>query len=131
MQLTCFLFCLTYNTIRYKPKIIFHRWETSIWGECSKTCGDGEEVRGVTCKILTRGGDVEVNESECDTLQKPEVKRKCQEKKCPPVWYMGPWSKVGSRVATIFINYILRDPDNTKILLYKLFFLSLVANLHV
>jgi len=36
-----------------------------------------------------------------------------------------------SRLSILFINYISLDPDNTKILLYKLLFGTWLSNLHV
>jgi len=36
-----------------------------------------------------------------------------------------------NRLSTLFINCILRDLDNTKILLYKLSFGTWLSNLHV
>jgi len=40
-------------------------------------------------------------------------------------------AEIFSRFSILFINYISRDLDNTKILLYKLFIRYMVSNLHV
>ncbi|KAG7276175.1 hypothetical protein CRUP_030599 [Coryphaenoides rupestris] len=55
------------------------RWETSGWSECSRTCGEGLQVRTVRCwKMMSAGLDSSVYDSLClsHDLHKP-ANRKC------------------------------------------------------
>ncbi|KAM4721982.1 ADAMTS-like protein 2 [Rhinophrynus dorsalis] len=52
-------------------------WVPQEWGQCSKTCGSGQQVREVKCyqgEELAQG---------CDPATKPEGKQTCQLQPCP------------------------------------------------
>ncbi|XP_072017601.1 ADAMTS-like protein 2 [Amphiura filiformis] len=57
------------------------QWQTSDWSECSKTCGDGNITREVTC-----------SSSYCDPSKKPPSFKPCNQSPCPS-WSPGSWSK--------------------------------------
>nr|XP_006823201.1 PREDICTED: LOW QUALITY PROTEIN: thrombospondin type-1 domain-containing protein 4-like [Saccoglossus kowalevskii] len=68
------------------------RWETAQWGECSRTCDEGVQIRQVTCmQQLGRSVDTQVSAAKCVSLI-PETTQKCLIKECP-VWNTGKWTK--------------------------------------
>eukprot|EP00118_Oscarella_pearsei_P015773 m.145151 g.145151 ORF g.145151 m.145151 type:complete len:647 (+) comp38413_c0_seq1:82-2022(+) len=67
------------------------RWESSEWGTCSVSCGNGTQSRDVICRCLLGRNDAVVNDTECDakaiTERLPAVQR-CGDR-CPclsPRW---------------------------------------------
>ncbi|CAC5409850.1 A disintegrin and metalloproteinase with thrombospondin motifs 4 [Mytilus coruscus] len=73
-------------------------WRSGDWGECTQTCGEGEEVRLVACFLPGRqlGED-----TDCQPETKPDSVRKCHRADCPGTryisgggahWRTGPWS---------------------------------------
>ncbi|XP_067331422.1 ADAMTS-like protein 2 isoform X2 [Channa argus] len=56
------------------------KWFTTSWSQCSKTCGNGVQVREVKCyqgeELVTRGHS-------CDSALKPKARQSCEIQKCP------------------------------------------------
>lgn len=77
--------------------IFLHRWETSGWSECSRTCGEGVQYRTVRCwKMLSPGLDSSVYDSLClsHDLHKPANRKVCLGQSCGPQWEVSEWSEV-------------------------------------
>lgn len=74
----------TMSTTTVKPA-----WEATDWGECSGTCGQGEETRNVTCSA----GD----EGLCEDARLPESRQCERYTECPYEWTcpMGPDAETG------------------------------------
>lgn len=78
------------------------RWETSSWSECSRTCGEGYQVRIVRCwKMLSPGFDSSVYSDLCEAAEavRPEERKTCRNPACGPQWEMSEWSEVSARAA--------------------------------
>ncbi|XP_030226567.1 A disintegrin and metalloproteinase with thrombospondin motifs 12 [Gadus morhua] len=56
-------------------------WDTSPWGECSRSCGDGARERQVTCPLLRR----------CSASGRPTSTEPCPPRACPR-WEPRGWS---------------------------------------
>ncbi|XP_053549090.1 ADAMTS-like protein 2 [Bombina bombina] len=72
------------------------RWESSGWSECSRTCGQGVQVRSVRCwKMLAPGLDSSVYDEQCEGSQvpKPPQRKVCKNKSCGPQWESSEWSE--------------------------------------
>ncbi|KAG8509455.1 ADAMTS-like protein 2 [Galemys pyrenaicus] len=72
------------------------RWETSSWSECSRTCGEGYQVRAVRCwKMLSPGLDSSVYSDLCEAAEavRPEERKACRSPACGPQWEMSEWSE--------------------------------------
>ncbi|XP_018114016.1 ADAMTS-like protein 2 isoform X2 [Xenopus laevis] len=72
------------------------RWESSGWSECSRSCGQGIQVRSVRCwKMLAPGLDSSVYDEQCDGAQlpRPPQKKVCKNKPCGPQWELAEWSE--------------------------------------
>ncbi|XP_054989001.1 ADAMTS-like protein 2 [Sorex araneus] len=72
------------------------RWETSSWSECSRTCGEGFQVRIVRCwKMLSPGLDSSVYSDLCEAAEavRPEERKACRNPACGPQWEMSEWSE--------------------------------------
>ncbi|XP_047444458.1 ADAMTS-like protein 2 isoform X2 [Mugil cephalus] len=56
------------------------KWFTTSWSQCSKTCGNGVQVREVKCyqgeELVTRGHS-------CNSVLKPEARQSCEIQSCP------------------------------------------------
>nr|XP_020444059.1 ADAMTS-like protein 2 isoform X2 [Monopterus albus] len=56
------------------------KWFTTSWSQCSKTCGNGVQVREVKCyqgqELVTRGHS-------CDSALKPKARQSCEIQSCP------------------------------------------------
>ncbi|XP_068204761.1 ADAMTS-like protein 1 [Palaemon carinicauda] len=71
------------------------RWNVSEFGECSKPCGGGVQMREVKCiHEVTRGGTntVVVPDSLCPQPPK-RTQQYCNILDCPPEWVSSDWSK--------------------------------------
>lgn len=66
-----------------------YSWIYGDFGECSKTCGGGHQVRPVNC-ARTSNFEV-VADYLCDPLLKPSINRTCNAQPCPARWYVGEW----------------------------------------
>uniref|UniRef100_T1J214 Peptidase M12B domain-containing protein n=1 Tax=Strigamia maritima TaxID=126957 RepID=T1J214_STRMM len=66
-------------------------WKTSLWGECSTTCGVGFRKRKVEC--YNEDGKTKNNADECKHLPRPAALELCQHKPCGS-WGTGEWSEV-------------------------------------
>nr|XP_015210526.1 PREDICTED: ADAMTS-like protein 2 isoform X1 [Lepisosteus oculatus] len=76
------------------------RWETSRWSECSRTCGEGYQFRGVRCwKMMAPGFDSSVYDDLCEAanLQRPMARKPCKNKSCGPQWEISEWSECSAR----------------------------------
>ncbi|XP_058148841.1 ADAMTS-like protein 2 isoform X2 [Dasypus novemcinctus] len=76
------------------------RWETSSWSECSRTCGEGYQLRIVRCwKMLSPGFDSSVYSDLCDAAEaaRPEERKTCRNPDCGPQWEMSEWSECPAR----------------------------------
>lgn len=63
--------------------LLFHRWDTGVFGPCSASCGGGERVRPVRC-VQKDGADVvKVPDSECSADTAPNTVEKCNLQHCP------------------------------------------------
>ncbi|XP_069835748.1 ADAMTS-like protein 2 isoform X2 [Dendropsophus ebraccatus] len=72
------------------------RWESSGWSECSRSCGQGVQVRSVRCwKMLAPGLDSSVYDEQCEGAQlpRPPQKKVCKNKPCGPQWESSEWSE--------------------------------------
>ncbi|MEE6495805.1 hypothetical protein FKM82_002151 [Ascaphus truei] len=72
------------------------RWESSGWSECSRSCGQGVQVRSVRCwKMLAPGLDSSVYDEQCEGTQlpRPPQKKVCKNKPCGPQWELSEWSE--------------------------------------
>ncbi|KAG8436791.1 hypothetical protein GDO86_007755 [Hymenochirus boettgeri] len=72
------------------------RWESSGWSECSRSCGQGVQVRSVRCwKMLAPGLDSSVYDEQCDGAQlpRPPQRKVCKNKPCGPQWELSEWSE--------------------------------------
>lgn len=49
------------------------RWQTSDWGHCSSTCGNGNRFRDVQCVQGDRGQRLPDSSCECSQLKPPVV----------------------------------------------------------
>ena len=58
------------------------QWKIGQWRKCSKTCGEGMQLRSVYCQNNHVG--------KCSEISKPAEMRKCSEAPCPH-WFVGPW----------------------------------------
>ncbi|XP_053324691.1 ADAMTS-like protein 2 [Spea bombifrons] len=72
------------------------RWESSGWSECSRSCGQGIQVRSVRCwKMLAPGLDSSVYDEQCEGAQlpRPPQRKVCKNKPCGPQWETSEWSE--------------------------------------
>ncbi|XP_063795879.1 ADAMTS-like protein 2 [Pseudophryne corroboree] len=72
------------------------RWESSGWSECSRSCGQGVQVRSVRCwKMLAPGLDSSVYDEQCEGAQlpRPPQRKVCKNKPCGPQWDTAEWSE--------------------------------------
>ncbi|KAM9783263.1 A disintegrin and metalloproteinase with thrombospondin motifs 16 [Neosynchiropus ocellatus] len=68
-------------------------WSTGSWGECSRSCGGGEQTRQVQC--VQRSSPTRTDnlpDSRC-AAPPPARRQTCNSHSCPPVWTPGPWSQ--------------------------------------
>uniref|UniRef100_A0A8C4NFA2 ADAM metallopeptidase with thrombospondin type 1 motif, 16 n=1 Tax=Eptatretus burgeri TaxID=7764 RepID=A0A8C4NFA2_EPTBU len=70
------------------------KWIAGAWGECSRTCGKGQQVRRVWCTRRTaKSKQQNLSAETCASKTKPANKRYCKKQKCPAAWVTGPWSE--------------------------------------
>ncbi|MBN3296665.1 ATL2 protein, partial [Amia calva] len=68
-----------------------YRWKVSAYAPCSSTCTTGISTSYAMC---VRYDGVEVDESYCDALTRPEPTHEfCTGKECPPRWETSRWSE--------------------------------------
>ncbi|XP_015223843.1 A disintegrin and metalloproteinase with thrombospondin motifs 18 isoform X2 [Lepisosteus oculatus] len=68
-------------------------WSTGDWGECSRTCGGGEQFRPVQClrKVTFQREEVVVH-SLCP-VKTPAQIQACNTQACQPEWNTGAWTQ--------------------------------------
>lgn len=57
-----------------------HSWIFGAWTSCSQECGDGFQLRAVSCMDRTSGASVD--DSKCAQASKPETRQVCNVKPC-------------------------------------------------
>ncbi len=78
------------------------RWQTSYWGDCSRTCNGGVKRRHVRCvQFGQQSIEYEVDESLCGG-SKPANQEVCNREPCPPEWVAQPFGEVRIR-SNVFI----------------------------
>ena len=60
------------------------QWRVGPWEDCSKSCGNGTQIRHVSCE--------DHNEEMCGRYEKPRSTQACPGVPCP-VWRTGDWSE--------------------------------------
>ncbi|XP_064632863.1 A disintegrin and metalloproteinase with thrombospondin motifs 9-like [Lineus longissimus] len=72
-------------------------WSTAEWSACSRTCGEGQQRRKVSCHRVTKEGWIITDQAstKCDTSAKPSEFRICSYGPCnsPYKWDIKPWKK--------------------------------------
>ncbi|KAK3562388.1 hypothetical protein QTP86_033525 [Hemibagrus guttatus] len=73
-----------------------YRWVAGDWGECSVTCGKGEQQREVSCVYqLQNGSFLTTRELYCLGV-KPESIQHCEGRHCLTAWDASEWSQCSS-----------------------------------
>ncbi|XP_072317058.1 A disintegrin and metalloproteinase with thrombospondin motifs 16 [Eucyclogobius newberryi] len=68
-------------------------WSVGEWGECSRSCGGGEQTRQVQCAQKTSSSNMDpLPGSQCPQPT-PGRRQSCNTHSCPPAWSSGPWSQ--------------------------------------
>eukprot|EP00794_Sanderia_malayensis_P015623 gene15623-17199_t len=83
------------NTQEYscKKELCPATWQTSYWGDCSRTCNGGVKRRHVRCvQFGQQGIEYEVDESLC-VGSKPANQEVCNREPCPPEWIAQPFGE--------------------------------------
>ena len=77
---------------------VYHRWVKGSYGDCSRTCGEVEQIgkkeRKVECICYLNGVRTVANETKCDQRSKPRTAIDCYPPVCPcldPHWVTGPY----------------------------------------
>ncbi|CAL8248576.1 unnamed protein product [Lota lota] len=68
-------------------------WSVGEWGECSRSCGGGEQTRQVQCVQRTSHSNVDPLADPKCVQPSPGRRQACNTHTCPPVWSPGPWSQ--------------------------------------
>ena len=72
----------------------FYRWDAGEWGECSRTCGQGRQLRSVVCKqTYTQTLTTTVASDRCDQSTRPNNVQDCKVQSCA-AWKAGEWGEV-------------------------------------
>lgn len=72
-----------------------YAWSFAPYGECSVKCGSGVQTRRITCNSRTTLK--QVDDSLCDSTDRPEDTQRCGQEKCPPQWTESEWSKCSAQ----------------------------------
>lgn len=91
---------------------LWQRWVGGEWGECSVTCGEGEQTREILCRQeITPTLTMTVAEGACLTPPSPLLQRtrSCQRLPCPGPgsggqWSVGAWSQVSAGPICTYLN---------------------------
>ncbi|KAK7095028.1 hypothetical protein V1264_006491 [Littorina saxatilis] len=95
------------------------RWRTGQFGQCSKTCGGGQQTRAVDC-VQARGGREEVVAvGSCPANSRPSATQRCNINPCPAIWVSGDWSACsltcGKGVHTRSVQCVKDDGSRQKV----------------
>lgn len=90
------------------------RWVGGEWGECSVSCGEGEQTREILCRQeITPTLTMTVAEGACLTPPSPLLQRtrSCQRPPCPGPgtggqWSVGAWSQVSAQFEAMNVRQI-------------------------
>ncbi|XP_013398726.1 papilin isoform X2 [Lingula anatina] len=98
-----------------------YTWGTGEWGECSKKCDTGYQLRNATChKITSREL---VPPYLCSFIEQPVVNRTCNTQRCPSRWHVGQWNPCtqtcdgGYQFRNVFCQMVDEDGDNLPVVL--------------
>ena len=84
--------------------LLFYRWQTSYWGDCSRTCNGGIKRRDVRCVQRSGEGiEYEVDETLCSGSRPPNQEI-CNREPCPPEWVSQPFGEVSFATVKHSIN---------------------------
>lgn len=90
-------------------------WQTSYWGDCSKTCNGGVKRRNVRCvQKASTGIEYDVDESLC-TGPRPSDAEGCNKEPCPAEWIAQPFGECsticgpGVQVRDVLCQHTLKD----------------------
>lgn len=71
-----------------------YSWAPGDWGQCSRSCGSGQQTRPLRClRKVTYQREEVVAHSLCPIISPAQV-QPCQTQTCPPEWSTGSWSQV-------------------------------------
>ena len=74
--------------------MIQFRWQTSYWGDCSKTCNGGSKRRNVRCVQKSGTGiEYDLDGSICNG-PRPSDTEGCNKEPCPAEWIAQPFKEV-------------------------------------
>lgn len=73
------------------PEDDLYTWTHSEFEPCSQSCGGGTQKRTVSCN--NRATLETVDESLCNSGDRPVEIQQCNHEACPPQWFEGEWSK--------------------------------------
>ncbi|XP_033633733.1 ADAMTS-like protein 1 [Asterias rubens] len=89
-------------------------WRGVGWGDCSATCGQGEQEKVYVCINLSTS-QVEPDSS-CEQNKPEYERRKCTMATCPPLWQADPWQPCSRTcsggIQTRNIYCVERAPNN-------------------
>ncbi|XP_019630565.1 PREDICTED: ADAMTS-like protein 2 [Branchiostoma belcheri] len=66
-------------------------WRETSWGQCSTTCGPGQQRRKVICGGVINRHFREFRGEICNLDYKPVETQICNEMDCPATWFASPW----------------------------------------
>ncbi|XP_072039252.1 LOW QUALITY PROTEIN: thrombospondin type-1 domain-containing protein 4-like [Amphiura filiformis] len=72
-------------------------WDAGEWGECSRSCGQGRQIRSVVCKqTYTQSLTTTVASDRCDPSTKPNNVQDCKLESCA-AWRSGEWGECSAQ----------------------------------
>lgn len=70
-------------------------WHTGRWSKCSVSCGEGSQMRKVSCRANSRYAHKVVEEGGCNATTRPPATRICRRHECRDhvTWRYSPWNE--------------------------------------